>query len=132
MQYGLCYFYLFFIYKFTKGNAYCLSEDNCAIDQDAMKDLYSSIININDINAVKKGEAKAPKYSKLSDYLKEKEYYNVDTESAYLDYEKVHINGDKVDFNEIETFNGTPWNSEDDISEVDSAVKILSEYDNGI
>jgi hypothetical protein len=118
--------------KFTKGNAYCLSEDNCAIDQDAMKVLYSAVMTINNINAIKKGEAKTPKYSKISDYLKEKDYYNVDTESAYLDYEKNYINGDKVDFNEIETLNGTPWNQEMNLSDLDSAVKILSEYDNGI
>jgi hypothetical protein len=118
--------------EFNKGNAFCLGNKICYVDEDAMKVLYSAVMTINNINAIKKGEAKAPKYSKISDYLKEKEYYNVDTESAYLDYEKNYINGDKVDVNEIETLNGTPWNQEMNLSDLDSAVKILSEYDNGI
>ena len=119
---------------FTKGNAYCnLLWEECWIDKDAMKEIADAFLNINYKFANIKGNPRTPRYSKISDYLKDNIYYSVYTEGEYLDYEKWYISGDKFVWQEIaNSKNDSLDRGEENISQMDSFVKILAEYDNGI
>jgi len=118
---------------FTKGNAYCnLIENKCWIDGDALKELDSAWNNVNYSYANMRGEAKTPKYSKISDYLKDKNqnYYSVYTEDGYIDYDHDWWDSKKGFCNQELQSNGHL----DEIcaGNINNAVKILKEYDNGI
>ena len=119
---------------FTKGNAYCnLLWDECWVDKDAVKEIADTFLNINYKFANIKGNLRTPTYTKLSDYLRDNIYYAVYTEDEYLDYEKWFIRDDNFVSQEIANSKNEPLDSgKHSISEIDSSVKILAEYDNGI
>jgi len=119
---------------FTKGNAYCnLLWEECWIDEDAMKEITNAFLNVNYKFANIKGSPRTPTYTKLSDYLKNKTYYCVRTEDIYIACKRWYINDDKYYFKEIAHNTDEPLGINiHSVSDVDKAVKILAEYDNGI
>jgi hypothetical protein len=120
--------------KFTKGNVYCLSEDKCYLDKDAMNDLYSAIMSSGEKLSIKKGSPKTPTYTKLSDYIKDKDksYYEESHAIGWIDYDKITIDGSKFKFEEIDSLSGDKNTYSAPVSEVDNVTKIIAEYDNGI
>ena len=120
--------------KFTKGNAYCnLAWNECWFDADAIKEMNSNMLNVNDIYAMKKGEAKPPRYSKITDYLNSQPYYSVYTEYSFIDYEKDYISDDKLCYSEIKN-NSDNLDSGCGLSfdEANDYFRVIAEYDNGI
>jgi len=118
---------------FKKGRFYCdLLWDECWMDKDAMNEITSNILNVNYLYALKKGVSLPPRYTKLSDYLKEKKYYVVYTDFDYVDYESWSRRGDKFVWKEIESSDETPDSGEEDMLKIDNLTKILAEYENGI
>jgi hypothetical protein len=120
--------------KFTKGNVYCFGDDMCYLDFDAMKDLYSAIVNVNTINAIKKGSPKTPTYTKLSDYLKNNVYYGIWNDYDWITLNKDYIDGNNFKSENIATLSGNDIGESDmaPIAELDNIVKVIAEYDNGI
>ncbi len=117
---------------FVKGNAYCsLLWNECWIDENALREIDSTFNNINYVYANIKGEPKAPEYSKISDYLKNQEYYSVYTEDTFIDYEKNWYDPDKgFCYQELQS-NGDELDS-GCVRDIDKYAKILKEYNNGI
>jgi hypothetical protein len=118
--------------KFTQGNIYCFNK-KCYFDKAGIANLYSLIVSSPARMALKKGSPKTPTYTKLSEYLKSGEYYDVWVEpSNWIEYGYDYVEGTEIKWKDIyNTDNNSNSVGELPISVLDPATKILAEYDNG-